>query len=194
MQVHNGSILGASLSVLVLLATNVTPLSANTVEFNYGSFLSVYDVGSESEGPVSPTSITVTPDGLSVAINSGARLFDADSVTQKTIDESPFLTSFWQPMWLPAPEAHATTRPDGFLSSPPSKDVTLGNTGLGNTPGGIGAFDTVSDIDSIPAIVPAIDLTSTAIPEPSTLSLLALSLGFLILLRRVWASTRAGYL
>jgi hypothetical protein len=198
MQHQKGSILGASLLVPILLAMNVAPLRANAVEFNYGSFLAVY--GSDTEGPVSPTSVTVTPDGLSVTINSGTPLFSADSETQSVIQESPFLASFWHPMWQPTPQANSAALYDRFLSTPSSEDVTLGktalgntgfgNTGLGFTSGGIGALDTVSDIDSIPDIVPA----STATPEPSMLGLLAISLGFLMLLRRICASARAGSL
>lgn len=142
----------------ILLGISVVPLHASMLKADYGSFWTASDVDDASQLSQSATFVTVTSDGLSVGINpDGESFFESGFLTQKSM-AGPFDAS----LWLPGPEG---SRND--FSNTSSFSSTYSKNG------NLVSYH-ASDIDPTPL---------TATPEPSTLGLLWLSLGFLMLVR-----------
>jgi hypothetical protein len=145
---------------------------------DYGSFWTAYDVDSSSQRSQPATFVTVTSDGLSVGINPDDESFyDSGFVTQKSI-AGPFDAS----LWLPDRTG---------LSAVGSVNSGSGNARLSDDFSGASLSDVAApdqraaDIDPTPP-----NNAPIATPEPSTLGLLAISLGCSLLLERLRALAR----
>jgi len=160
------------------------PLNAS-MDFNFGSFWASYDVTAENQRPMSPTSVTVTPDGLFVAINADAASFFDDPVTEKSIAQTPIgQAAIDDSLWIPGSQAvkdgWSNSSPQDFLSNIPAQGAPLGQTLVG-----LIALYSASDIDPSPSPSPTTSPKDTpaATPEPSTLGLFGVGAGLLMLLR-----------
>jgi hypothetical protein len=162
----------ASILAPMLLAGSLMPLSANMVTVDLGSIWATYDSDSDASRGMSPTSVTVTPEGFYVAINRGTNLFNTESSTENLIDAALNDPGLWLPTWHPL--ANDASGADGSPGTPEGKIL---------------GFEKILDNEGAPSIPAGLP---SAVPEPSSAAgLLAIGVGLLAARRaRVRASDR----